>query len=106
MAGPTLLWIRRHESRLYDAARWALQPKDWLRLRLTSQARTEPTDASATLLYDLGKDTWAQDVLRELDIRPSLLPDVIASHELAGGLTGEAAPEGGRAPRAARAAGG
>src|SRR5207245_3763599 len=105
MAGPTLLWIRRHESRLYDAARWALQPKDWLRLQLTSQARTEPTDASATLLYDLGKDTWAQDVLRELDIRPSLLPDVIASHELAGRLTDVAAQELGLAPGLPVAAG-
>jgi xylulokinase len=99
MAGPILLWLRRHESRSYGAARWALQPKDWLRLRLTSQARTEPTDASATLLYDLGKDRWAQDVLRELDIRPDLLPDVVPSYELAGRLTEVAAQELGLAPR-------
>jgi xylulokinase len=105
MAGPTLLWIRRHESRMYDAARWALQPKDWLRLRLTSQARTDPTDASATLLYDLGKDTWAHDVLRELGIRPTLLPDVVPSHELAGRLTDVAAQELGLVPGVPVAAG-
>lgn len=105
MAGPILLWIRHHESRTYDAARWALQPKDWLRLRLTSEARTEPTDASATLLYDLGKDTWAHDVLRELDIRPNLLPDIVPSHELSGRLTDLAAQELGLAPRLPVAAG-
>ncbi|HLB77685.1 MAG TPA: xylulokinase, partial [Candidatus Dormibacteraeota bacterium] len=105
MAGPTLLWLRRHEFPTYDAARWALQPKDWLRLRLTSQARTEPTDASATLLYDLGRDTWATDVVRELGIRPNLLPDVVPSHAMAGRLTDVAAQELGLAPGLPVAAG-
>ncbi len=105
MAGPTLLWLRRHEFPTYDAARWALQPKDWLRLRLTSQARTEPTDASATLLYDLGRDTWAHDVVRELDLRPNLLPDVVPSHEMGGRLTDVAAQELGLAPGLPVAAG-
>ena len=35
MAGPLLVWIAEHEPRSYAAARWALQPKDWLRARLT-----------------------------------------------------------------------
>ena len=35
IAGPSLLWLRDHEPAEYRSARWALQPKDWLRLRLT-----------------------------------------------------------------------
>jgi sugar (pentulose or hexulose) kinase len=38
-----------------------LQPKDWLRLRLTGEAATDPTDASGTLLFDLARGTWAND---------------------------------------------
>ena len=38
MAGPILLWLSRHEPGTYRQARWALQPKDWLRLRLTGLA--------------------------------------------------------------------
>src|SRR6266849_2370816 len=53
VAGPTLLWIKAHESSQYRRARWAVQPKDWLRCQLTGEIRSEPTDASATLLYDL-----------------------------------------------------
>ena len=49
MAGPTLLWLRDNERDVYRRAHWALQPKDWLRLRLIHEAATEPSDASATL---------------------------------------------------------
>jgi xylulokinase len=93
MAGPTLLWIKNHESSRYKDARWALQPKDWLRLKLTSEVYSEPTDASATLLYDFVQDAWSLDVLKELDIRSSLLPEIVASHQMAGRLRHEAAQE-------------
>ncbi len=93
MAGPTLLWLKTHESSLLERARWALQPKDWLRLQLTGEARAEPTDASATLLYDFVDDGWAYRALEELDIRADLFPDLVASQEVAGRLTSEAARE-------------
>ncbi|HEX3517209.1 MAG TPA: FGGY family carbohydrate kinase, partial [Trebonia sp.] len=52
MAGPLLSWLMTHEPCTVRAAWWVLQPKDWLRLRLTGQAATDPTDASGTLLFD------------------------------------------------------
>src|SRR5260370_1185882 len=85
--------LARHDSRQLQRVRWALQPKDWLRLPLTGEARGEPTDASATLLYDFVDDGWAKQVLEELDIRVDLLPELVASQEVAGRLTGEAATE-------------
>jgi len=59
----------------------------------TGEARGEPTDASATLLYDFLDDGWAHLLLRELDIRVDLFPDLVASQEVAGRLTSEAARE-------------
>src|SRR5215210_2314195 len=38
MAGPSLLWLRDNDPGEYASARWALQPKDWLRMRLTGEA--------------------------------------------------------------------
>jgi xylulokinase len=93
MAGPTLMWLKTHEPTIYESARWALQPKDWLRLQLTGEACGEPTDASATLLYDFVDDGWAERVLLELEIRADLLPKLVASHEVAGRLTSKAASE-------------
>ncbi|WP_027483288.1 FGGY family carbohydrate kinase, partial [Deinococcus pimensis] len=69
MAGPTLLWLARHEPRTSARARWALQPKDWLRLKLTGVAAAEPSDASATLLYDFERDTWDDTLIDDLGLR-------------------------------------
>lgn len=93
MAGPTLLWLQEHEPEVYQTARWALQPKDWLRLKLTGEARAEPSDASATLLYDLLEDSWAQTVVDTLGLRGELLAPLVASSAQAGSLTPEAAAE-------------
>ncbi|MGB3683234.1 MAG: FGGY family carbohydrate kinase, partial [Rubrobacteraceae bacterium] len=90
MAGPSLLWLRDNEPKTYENIRWALQPKDWLRLRLTAEAATEPSDASATLLYDLPADRWDHGLAETLGLRTDFLAPVIAS-AASGGLTREAA---------------
>jgi xylulokinase len=92
MAGPILGWLVRHERDVMDATRWALQPKDWLRLQLTGEVHTEPSDASATLMYDVLSDTWAVDVVEALDVDPGILPVPLPSAgSAAGRLTLEAA---------------
>lgn len=68
MAGPSLLWLRDNEPDHYSSARWALQPKDWLKLRMTGEVASEPSDASATLFYDAESDGWAQDVVEALGV--------------------------------------
>jgi xylulokinase len=91
MAGPSLLWLRDHETDVYASARWGLQAKDWLRLRLTGEVATEPSDASATLLYDLESDGWAYPIIETLGLRPDLLAPLVASADVGGELTREAA---------------
>jgi xylulokinase len=98
MAGPSLLWLRDNERKLYRQAHWALQPKDWLRLRLIREAATEPSDASGTLLYDLTIDYWAREILDELDLRLDLLAPIRESVEICGVLTPTAAAHLGLRP--------
>ncbi len=93
MAGPLLHWLANHEPGSLEEADWALQPKDWLRLRLVGQAGSEPSDASATLLFDLREGTWALPVAEALGIPTSLLPPLGTSLQVAGGLTPVAAQE-------------
>ena len=101
MAGPILLWLSRHEPDVYWQARWMLQPKDWLRSRLTGpgvQAATDPTDASGTLLFDLARNEWAADVARALGLRIDLLPAIRPPAEIAGPLLPAAAEHLGLPP--------
>jgi sugar (pentulose or hexulose) kinase len=98
MAGPILLWLARNEPAAYRRARWMLQPKDWLRTRLTGEAATDPTDASGTLLYDLDRDAWAADVAEALGLRTGLLPPIRPSAQVAGTLLPAAAEQLGLRP--------
>jgi len=108
MAGPILLWLSRHEPDAYSQARWALQPKDWLRLRLTGlgltgsgltvKAATDPTDASGTLLFDQARNKWATDVAEALGLRTDFLPAIRPPTEIAGHLLPAAAEQLGLRP--------
>lgn len=86
MAGPLLSWLMAHEPCTVRAAWWALQPKDWLRLRLTGQAATDPTDASGTLLFDLARNAWADPLIEKLGLPREKLPPVRGSADLGGYL--------------------
>lgn len=93
MAGPTLVWLRQEEPDIYTAARWILQPKDWLRLRLTGEVFAEPSDASGTLLFDVRSDQWAFEVIEALHLRTDWLPALVPSSQIAGYLTEQTAHE-------------
>jgi xylulokinase len=98
MAGPILRWLATHEPAAMDAARWALQPKDWLRLRLTGEAATDPTDASGTLLFGLTRGAWATDLIGALGLPAGILPGIREPAEIAGRLRPAAAAHLGLRP--------
>ena len=92
MAGPILAWLVHHDTEVASDMSWALQPKDWLRLQLTGEVHTEPSDASATLLYDLVADRWDAQVAEALGVSVETLPPVLpTSGSCAGHLTSTAA---------------
>lgn len=94
MAGPMLAWLAENEPAVYLSTRWALQPKDWVRARLTGEFASEPSDASATLLYDVLGGQWDEEVVRALGLDPELLPPQLPhSASIAGSLLGSAADQ-------------
>ena len=98
MPAVTLHWLRRHRPRLLDAAHLALQPKDWLGARLTGAAVSDPTDASATLLWDFGTARWLTAFADALGLPAALLPAVVPSDAVRGRLSADAAEELGLPP--------
>jgi xylulokinase len=94
MAGPMLAWVAAHEPDVYAGTRWALSPKDWLRARLTGEFHAEPSDASATLLYDVIGDRWDREVAEALGLDAGLLAPLLPSAAaVAGRLTASAGAE-------------
>jgi xylulokinase len=88
---PKLLWLRQHEPAAYKKLSKLLLPKDYIRYRLSGVLASEPSDASATLLYDTAARRWSQPLVRALKLDPSILPDLGESASVLGTITSEAA---------------
>ncbi len=88
---PKLLWVRDNEPSLYRRMRKLLLPKDYVRFRLTGEFATEVSDASGTLLLDVPKRRWSQDILDALDMTLDQLPVVAESCEPTTRISAEAA---------------
>src|SRR5262249_19411335 len=71
---PKLLWLRHNEPRLYRQIASILLPKDYVRLRLLGERATDVADASGTLLFDVARRRWSEEVLAALDVRAEWLP--------------------------------
>lgn len=81
---PKLLWLREHEPDVYSRIAHVLLPKDYVRFRLTGERAMDVTDASGTLLLDVGARRWSGDVLDALELDPSWLPPLLESQDVAG----------------------
>ena len=81
---PKLLWIRAHEPDVYERIAHVLLPKDYVRLRLLGERAIDAADASGTLLLDVGRRRWSEEVLDALELPAAWLPPVFESPDVPG----------------------
>ena len=80
---PKLLWVREHDPAAWARARTALQPRDVVAFTLTGELATDGTHAAATLVYDLRKAAWDDEMLDALGLAHDLFPPIRPSWEAA-----------------------
>jgi xylulokinase len=81
---PKLLWLRTHEPGVYERIAHVLLPKDYVRLRLERERAIDAADASGTLLFDVARRRWSDEMLAALDLPREWLPPAYESTEIAG----------------------
>ena len=88
----TLSWLRDHEPDNYARAAHMLFCKDWLRLQLTGEIATDPTEAAAGLC-DVRARAWSPEAIAlcGLEDAARLLPPILPSGAVAGTVTESAA---------------
>ncbi|MEE8452793.1 MAG: FGGY-family carbohydrate kinase [Thermoguttaceae bacterium] len=88
-----LAWLRDNRPEVIEKADAVLMCKDYIRFRLNGQIHAEMTDASGTSLIDVVKGEYDMELLETFGIADmrDLLPPLIASEEICGGVTAEAA---------------
>ncbi len=88
-----ILWLREHEPQIYEKAQIFLNPKDYIRFKLTGLYATEVSDASGTGLFDVEHRRWNDKLIDILDISKNLLPTCYESTEVTGKIMDEVAEE-------------
>ncbi len=112
---PKLLWVRRHEPELFARTRSVLLPKDYLRLRLTGEKWSDPSDAAGTLWLDVAARDWSDELLAATGLTRAQMPRIVESNQASAtlrpalarewGLSAEVAVAGGAGDNAASAIG-
>ncbi|RYC32391.1 xylulokinase [Lichenibacterium minor] len=104
--GPLLAWLRGHEPDAVGRARHLLLPKDWVRLKLTGERATDPSDAAGTWLFDQGARAWSPALGAACGADPAWLPRIVESTAVSGTLRADLAARWGMRPGLPVAGGG
>jgi len=86
-----LMWVKRHQKKIFENISKVLLPKDFIRFKLTGVFATEVSDASGTQLLDVPKRRWSDEIINALGFRLDWMPDCFESHVVSGYINAQAA---------------
>jgi xylulokinase len=86
----SLMWLACHEPDTLTRTQTVLLPKDYIRLILTGEPGTDPSDAAATWLFDVRAGEWSAELIELCGLERRYLPPIAPSAEVVGILRREA----------------
>jgi xylulokinase len=98
---PKLLWVRKHEPALFAQLRTVLLPKDYLRLVLSGEKVSDPSDAAGTLWLDVAARDWSDELLDACGLARAQMPRLVESNAVSGFLRPQIAKAWGLGPEVA-----
>jgi xylulokinase len=96
-----LKWIKDHEPELYRRAHRFLHWSSFVAFMLGADPLLDYSLASRTLLFDLGRADWSEELLARAALDREKLPDVVPSGVVAGSVSSDAAADLGLPPAVA-----
>ncbi|RYF41473.1 MAG: xylulokinase [Comamonadaceae bacterium] len=88
---PKLLWLARHEPRVFERIAKVLLPKDYLRWQLTGDFASDLSDAAGTLWLDVGRRDWSDELLAATSLARAQMPRLHEGTEITGRLRADVA---------------
>ncbi|OFW49573.1 MAG: hypothetical protein A2146_06145, partial [Actinobacteria bacterium RBG_16_67_10] len=86
-----LLWWRRNQPDLFAGASRFLLVEDFILHRLTGRFVSDSSVQCTSMLYDIRRHVWWDEVLAELDLEATRLPEVVSPGSVVGTLSADAA---------------
>ena len=88
---PKILWMQKNEPELWKKVCKIMLPKDYIAYRLSGSFCTDYSDASGTLLLDVKKRCWSDEMLKICNVSKDMLPKLYESYEVVGNLKADIA---------------
>ncbi|MFU0922349.1 xylulokinase [Kluyvera sichuanensis] len=83
---PKLLWVQRHEPKIFRQVDKVLLPKDYLRLRMTGDFASDMSDAAGTMWMDVAKRDWSDEMLAACHLSRNNMPALYEGCDITGHL--------------------
>ena len=81
-----LVWLRRNDRALMSCVRRLAFTGDYVLRYLTGRAAIDPSSCAITQLYDLRRADWSDRLLAAAGVAREMLPEILGSAEVVGGL--------------------
>jgi xylulokinase len=85
---PKLLWVRKHEPRVFEQVRKVLLPKDYVAYRLSGEFITDMSDAAGTSWLDVSQRRWSSQMLEATGLPAEAMPRAFEGSQAAAQLSG------------------
>jgi len=89
--GFKIKWLQQHQPDVYARTWKFLVPKDYINYHLTGVVATDYSEASGSFLMDAASRQWSDEVIAQLELDRSKLPDIRRSAEVIGSVAAQAA---------------
>jgi len=88
---PQVKWVKERQPELWSKIARILIAKDFIKFKLTGEMVTDYSEASGTLLFNVEKRVWSEQMFDFFGFPRSLFPNALPSDEIIGLVTREAA---------------
>ena len=103
---PKLLWVKKHEPKIFSQVAKVLLPKDYIRFRMTGDYASDMSDSSGTYWLDIARRDWSDKLLAAGSMSIDQMPKLYEGTDATGRLTPAVAKAWGMPKRPVVAGGG
>ena len=84
---PQLMWLKENEPEVFGKIQYIFFEKDYIRYFLTGVFCTDRIEAAGSMLYDLTRQEWSQELCDLAGIQKSFLPPLCEPTDVIGAVT-------------------
>ncbi len=84
---PKLLWVKKHEPKIFNKVAKVLLPKDYIRYRMTGVYASDMSDSSGTYWLDIALRKWSDTLLAASHMDRDQMPELFEGTDATGRLT-------------------